>query len=327
MYAKKPLQENLNVQSNVSMYTVKSYYGECPIVSCETASDESLDSLAKRCGVQYRRLLKLEKKIGDLCDELNLTNLLANDASSSSKQSTTKCQSVNTNLTANVRKEVKKSTNKFEDIVFQVDPRHVPYSLFLAYEQLAAHAKCFVTFHTHGTCLTPNSEIDLAKIQRFKEFYAQWQATEPRHCYDYAMTVVWKKMSSATGPVMSLANGGKIYGESNLLRYLHSLLPVKGQAKVDIAMDEWMDKCTNFLSFTSDSAKPNLNSYLSLLNVHLGKNQLVHTLNNQPSMADYYTWSSLVQSAKTVNASFKNVNEWLTKMEANYSLMQLIKSI
>jgi hypothetical protein len=130
---------------------------------------------------------------------------------------------------------------------------------------------------------------------------------------------------------MVLSNGGKIFGEANILRYLHSLLPKNVNISTldffsQTVFNEWIDRCTNTLNYTSNETKPNLNSYLSSLNTHLSKNKKSFLSEiDEPSICDFYTWSCLIQNRNLINNNFSSVNEWLIKFESQLPILNGIK--
>ena len=79
-----------------------------------------------------------------------------------------------------------------KDIVIQVDPRHIPYSLFVAFNKLSQEYKCFLKVLTHCT-----ASADVASNPHCQHLNAICSALkldrQTAIDYDYGFTIVWKK--------------------------------------------------------------------------------------------------------------------------------------
>ena len=89
--------------------------------------------------------------------------------------------------------------NCADDLVIHVDPKHIPYSLFAHFGQLALSYKCFIQFFIHGTVLNKfeqnfyNKETE-PKIKGLIEVFNKLKLNlnESRSSYDYGVTFIWK---------------------------------------------------------------------------------------------------------------------------------------
>lgn len=110
-------------------------------------------------------------------------------------------------------------------------------------------------------------------------------------------------------------NNSSIYGESNIIRYLNSLLVGENKSiNQNVLLNDLIDLCTNQLKFSNDS-KINSN-YLNNLNKILKSSKWLLS-NDQLTIADVYVWSVLKQKLnnKIDLKSTENVNKWIQRFE------------
>ncbi len=195
----------------------------------------------------------------------------------------------------------------------------VPYSILAAFNQLSTKFKCFLQFFIHGTALkefTANSQNE-SYIRSVIDLFNRlgFNLIDSRNSYDYAVTLIWKKMDSEVlGPVLNLNSTTKIYGESNIVRFLNRL----SGCESNVQIDNWMDKCTNSLLLS----RSNTTNYLTSLSKFLESAKFLSN-NGQPGVADFYNWSIIKQLKCNLN-NLSSLSEWVRRIEGQQPLIQLI---
>lgn len=123
------------------------------------------------------------------------------------------------------------------------------------------------------------------------------------------------------GPVLILNSTTKIYGESNIIRFLHRLYDTKQSLDRDLDV---MDQCTNELVIKQQQPL-----YLTNLNTLLNKSSRRYlTFGEQPGDADLYVWSVLKQQKNQVDGNkFNKVMAWMQIVEASLPMAQMISSL
>ena len=122
------------------------------------------------------------------------------------------------------------------------------------------------------------------------------------------------------GAVLTLNSTTKIYGESNIIRFMHRLYDTKPQLDRDLDV---MDQCTNELVIKQQQTK-----YLTQLNTLFGKSSRRYlAFGEQPGDADFYVWSVLKQMKSRVDEKkFGKVTEWMKVVEASIPMAQMISA-
>lgn len=367
MYAVKPLYPEVNVRNlPANMYEPKGYGLGGSSSSTSTSggqNEEILVELNRQQQSQQRRLTRLQAKLDELCEDLRLDHLISsvkeltiadkntnNNAKSTGPSSKTSPKApiqatvksfdndpqfleILKNLS---RPSVKKNDKQaLEDLVVQVDPNEIPYSIFVQFQQLASNYRCFVQFHRHSSILGADYANQNAKIQSLINLFngLNYSPTEARSKYDYVLTVIFKSLKKQQ-PVLAtsaLGLGNSVHGESNILRYLAKLSNDVAadkdaySSKLDLSkrifIDEQIDRCTNELLLSGQR-----DVYLKGINGSLAKSQYLTAGATKPTLADLYAWSLLKQS----NVNFSNlkpVNEWSERVEKAHPLLKLVKTI
>ena len=129
---------------------------------------------------------------------------------------------------------------------------------------------------------------------------------------------------------MAVDTKTRVYGESNIVRYLNRL--GEQQCKQPSAIAErdadLMDKCTNdLLSHSQPTA-----SYLSALDTFLstnsdGKITKYLSLGEKAGTADLYVWSVLRQAFAATQSDahkFANVSSWMKRVEGSDPMVQML---
>jgi hypothetical protein len=79
-----------------------------------------------------------------------------------------------------------------KDLVIQVDPRHIPYSLFVLFNKLSVEFKCFLKILSHCT-----AAADVEKNPHCQQLQSICNALKlDRQAgkeYDFGFTIIWKK--------------------------------------------------------------------------------------------------------------------------------------
>ena len=120
--------------------------------------------------------------------------------------------------------------------------------------------------------------------------------------------------SESLGPVLMLNSSTKIYGESNIGRYMNRL--IESGLTNTIQTEEWIDKCRNDLG-------TNVNKHLTRLNERLSTVDFL-SATERPNIADYYNWSMIKQSNVKFNAEWTALNQWLKRLEESDSFILLL---
>ena len=121
--------------------------------------------------------------------------------------------------------------------------------------------------------------------------------------------------SESLGPVLMLNSSIKIYGESNIARYMNRL--IQSSLTNTHQTEEWIDKCRN-------DVRTNANKYFSQLNKHLSTSVAFLSATEQPNIADYYNWSMIKQSNVKPNADWTALNQWLKRLQESDSFILLL---
>lgn len=334
MYKSKPVNSVCVIEHYPTvMYKVDSIYGDFlkTVANEDTnnvrANDPSLDlnNLNKDAQSQLRRLNRLQAKINQFCEDISLNHLVEGTESSVNKTSAPQQLEL-----LPQRCTVKKNTSKssVDDVVIQIPFNSTPYSLLAAFTQLATRFKCFVQFYLHGSAVKELSKPENAgqrqKIESIKGLFKKLKLdlVESRSKYDYGVSFVWRKFdekNEALGPVYTLNQKSKIFGESSILRYMNTLMqskPALQERDFDL-----MNKCTNeFLINTNQQG-----SYLKYLNNYLENNKFL-SVGEKPAMTDLYVWSVLKQSKQTIN-KFVKVSEWMKLVTASFPVAQMLNEV
>jgi len=305
------------------MYKCGSIYGNDPKMVNETLETEKpiedLAEFSKLQQSQLRRLTRLQEKLNQLCEDLNLSHL----SHQTTTPNLTRASPQTVQLkSARISTKVNK-TSHVEDLVIHVSCKTVPYAVLAAFHQLSSKFKCFLQFFIHGTALkefaAANSQNE-SHVRSVIDLFNKlgFNLVDSRNSYDYAVTLIWKKMESeALGPVLNLNSTTKIYGESNIVRFLNRLTGCESNSQ----SDNWMDKCTNCLLLS----RSNTASYLTALNKFLESAKFLSS-NSQPDVADYYNWSIIKQLKCNLN-NLSNLSEWVRRIEGQLPLIQSINSL
>lgn len=332
MYAVKPANDKPVIDHvPTCMYTCKSLYEGFDFGSGSTGAsnrpaDGSLDlgNLNKDASSQLRRLLRLQDKMNQFCDDLKLGHL------ATTASCTKPIKPISSEPSCDLfpeRMANKKNTKAkaVEDLVIHVAAGSIPYSILTAFTQLATRYKCFIQFFVHGSAASALDKTELAaqknKIKALQELFGKLKLTpqESRSCYDYSVTLIWKKMEDQQlGPALALDTKTTIYGESNILRYFNRL----GNSTVSSMFErdsDLMDKCTNELHFQTDKAT----TYLCQLDKNLGNDGKFLAFGEKAGLVDLYVWSMLRQ-AKVDTKKLTNVASWMKLVEGSQPMLQMI---
>lgn len=330
MYKSAPINTKCVIEHYPTvMYKVKSVYGDIELPSSNvesgSASDASLNlvNLNKDSQSQLRRLNRLQDKVNQFCEDLSLGHLVPSqtkDAKSTDSDKKT--------VVFPGRVTTKKNASKkfVEDFVVHVSCNQLPYALLVAFSQLATKFKCFIQFFTHGTAVKElrNNPKNQQKIDAVKELFhsLKLDLVDARSSYDYGISFVWKKFDDEKlAPILVLSTKTKIYGESNIVRFINRLVETKPVVSRDLDL---MDKCTNELIFMSKQDK-----YLGDLNKYIQENSgKFLTSGEKSTMVDFYLWSVLKQLKLSVDEKkFAKVTEWMKLVELSCPMLKMLNSM
>lgn len=341
MYSVKPANDRPVIDHvPTCMYTCKSIYdgfdfgsGQSTVGSSAPANGSlDLGNLNKDASSQLRRLLRLQDKMNQFCDDLKLGHLATNTTSPADARTNKTATTDSSRDLFPERMSTKKNTKAkaVEDLVISVGAGSMPYSILTAFTQLATRYKCFIQFFVHGSAASALGKNELAaqkkKINALQELFNKLKLNlqETRSSYDYSVTLIWKKMDDEKlGPALALNTKSTVYGESNILRYLNRL-GQSGKSSMPERDSDLMDQCTNELRFQSQPTT----AYLTGLDGYLGNKANVGkylSFGERAGVADLYVWSVLRQMRSQVDAKkFANVASWMRLVEGSQPMLQML---
>lgn len=320
MYKSSPVNTKCVIEHYPTcMYSVKSIYSDFSVPSSQQAqsgvSDASLDlvNLNKESQSQLRRLNRLQNKVNQFCEDVSLGHLVAKDAQENSNES-----AISQSLPQRVT--IKKNKSKtVDDMALEVSPNSMPYSLLAAFSKLATKYKCFMQFFVHGSAMNELKKPELAgikkRIESMKKLFEQLKLdlTDPRNSYDYGVSFIWKKTKNESlGPVLTINSKSKVYGESNILRYLTRLVQANLVTEKE---NDLMDRCTNLLLKKSDQK-----NYLASLLKCLSASEFLS--GKQSGLADLYAWSLLRQS--NIKSDTGKIFEWMNRVQESCCMLKMV---
>jgi hypothetical protein len=323
MYKSKPINSVCVIEHYPTvMYKVKSIYGNEAVDSVAKTCDPSMSmvNLSKDSQSQTRRLLRLQDKINQFCEDISLSHLIISDLKAE-KIGTTKTQPE-----LFPGRITSKKSSQIEDLVIQVSYKNIPYSILVAFSQLATKFKCFINFFTHGSAVNQlKKDKDMQKRHNaIKTLFhtLKLDLVDDRTSYDFGVSIIWKKIpedTSSLGPCLSLNSKTSIYGESNITRYLTNLLNKTAPLQKDL---DTMDKCTNALQFNTTPTS----LYLTGLNKSITESDKFLAFGDQAGMADFYVWSMLRQKGTDLSR-FGGVKKWMMLVEGSCPMVQMLGEI
>jgi len=324
MYKSKPVNTVCKIESVPTvMYKMRSIYDSIDLPNSTQNIDQisaddgshTIENLSKDCNSQMRRLNRLQDKVNQFCEDISLSHLIPS-------QKTQKSQTTQQPELFPGRVTEKKNLKKkgVEDIVINVSSGSMPFGILVAFGNLATKYKSFIQFFVHGSAM---KEANSKKIDNVKTLFHRLKLdlVDSRSTYDYGVNLIWKKLSDdKLGAVLTLNSTTKIYGESNIIRFMHRLYDTKPQLDRDLDV---MDQCTNELVI-----KQQQTNYLTQLNTLFGKSSRRYlAFGEQPGDADFYVWSVLKQMKSRVDEKkFGKVTEWMKVVEASIPMAQMISA-
>lgn len=131
--------------------------------------------------------------MNQFCDDLKLGHLATTAASSSkAKKTQVPCDTSSDLFPERMVHKKNTKAKTVEDLVIHVAAGSMPYSILTAFTQLATRYKCFIQFFVHGSAASADQK---KKIQALQELFDKLKLNlqEGRSCYDYSVTLIWKK--------------------------------------------------------------------------------------------------------------------------------------
>ncbi|CRK92954.1 CLUMA_CG006577, isoform A [Clunio marinus] len=200
--------------------------------------------------------------------------------------------------------------NNLTDIVINVHPSNVPFSILALENQWRGRLNIEVMIFTHSTI----QESDFTKAA--KEFGAKVSSSIPQsNLATLKIIIIWKNVE--TTQMLTSPTSIPVYGEMNIIRYLNRIGPNEFSYEVDNqfanVFDNILDICDQILKQPSSKDRQ---SYIQQLSQYLGKNQFFI---NSPSIgiADIAASTTLkklsVNSPKELPANFSS---WLQKINS-----------
>lgn len=323
MYKSKPVNTICKIECYPTvMYKMRSIYDSIDLptsAQMEESNDGSLviENLNKDCNSQIRRLNRLQDKLNQFCEDISLSHLISVEKKIETKKNSEVKQPELFPNRVSVKKDTKKKA--VDDIVINVSSGTMPYGILVAFSKLATKYKCFMQFFIHGSAMKQSN----SKIGALKELFHKLKLdlADARSSYDYGVNLIWKKLTDEKlGSVLILNSTTKIYGESNIIRFLHRLCNTNPSLDRDLDI---MDQCTNELLI-----KQQQNTYLTYLNNLLTKSSRRYlTFGEEAGSADFYVWSVLKQQKNKIDEKkFGKVVEWMKIVEASLPMAQMISS-
>jgi len=296
MYMMKPYQSvDESVELPDNMYKMKSYHcgDQHQNTVQSTMCDKSpVDILEQRQEDVLKKLENLQSSITDLRKIYNVKD--------ESVVTMTTLQSVSTTPVG----------NGVLDIVINVDPSSLPYSLIMLCHELCERFTVLQSTFVHSSVSdnVPNNLRNLLSTNgKIKRSDAQ-----------IAITLVWKKVSNGPQLIVDPTCQTPIMGEVNIARYITRLLQPDLDT-VDIIKATQIDDLLDIaqLQIVAGNSKEKA-AAVRTLNATLGKQDWL--TGTEPCVADMVVWSVL-QQAGLIASSPANVKKWL-KLCQEHKLFQ-----
>lgn len=198
--------------------------------------------------------------------------------------------------------------NNLADIVINVHPRNVPYSLLALKNQWQGRLRLQAEVYTHSSI--PESEVTAAA----KDFAQKITETDGRQYVTLKVTIIWKDIAT-TEMISSPGKLIPVYGEINIIRFLNRIGPNEFYYEIDNHVanlhDQVLDIC---YQLSKKQTKKDQQQFVKQLSQKLGNNQFYNG-SDSLSISDVAVSSILKKIfAENLKELPANLQSWLQQI-------------